>query len=69
MTMTTPKARFKAWLENEQKTDEMIAFAEIPVILSKLGKNLAVICGNRYEKRMLHEWIKCFRIDIKCNLD
>lgn len=43
MTMTTPKARFKAWLENEQKTDEMIAFAEIPVILSKLGKNLAVI--------------------------
>ena len=43
----TLKAQFKQWLEEEQKTDEMIAFATIPHI----------------EKRYLSEWRRAFRVD------
>lgn len=57
------KAQFKQWLEEEQKTDEMIAFATIPHILRRFDKRLAIIKGNRLEKRYLSEWRKLFRID------
>lgn len=59
----TLKAQFKQWLEEEQKTDEMIAFATIPHILGRFDKRLAIIKGNRFEKRYLSEWRKLFRID------
>ncbi|WP_233118905.1 tRNA delta(2)-isopentenylpyrophosphate transferase [Aggregatibacter actinomycetemcomitans] len=57
------KAQFKQWLEEEQKTDEMIAFATIPQILRRFDKRLAIIKGNRLEKRYLSEWRALFRID------
>lgn len=57
------KAQFKKWLEEEQKTDEMIAFATIPHVLRRFDKRLAIIKGNRLEKRSLNEWRKLFRID------
>lgn len=59
----TLKAQFKQWLEEEQKTDEMIAFATIPHILRRFDKRLAIIKGNRLEKRHLSEWREAFRID------
>ncbi|OOF50380.1 tRNA delta(2)-isopentenylpyrophosphate transferase [Rodentibacter trehalosifermentans] len=59
----TLKDQFKQWLEEEQKTDEMIAFATIPHILRRFDKRLAIIKGNRFEKRYLSEWRKLFRID------
>lgn len=60
---STLKAQFKQWLEEEQKTDEMIVFATIPHILRRFDKRLAIIKGNRLEKRYLSEWSKLFRID------
>jgi hypothetical protein len=60
---STLKAQFKQWLEEEQKIDEMIAFATIPHILRRFDKRLAIIKGNRLEKRYLSEWRKLFRID------
>lgn len=57
------KAQFKQWLEEEQKTDDMIVFATIPHILRRFDKRLAIIKGNRLEKRYLSEWRKLFRID------
>ncbi|ACX81551.1 Uncharacterised protein [Aggregatibacter actinomycetemcomitans] len=59
----TLKAQFKQWLEEEQKTDEMIAFATIPHILRRFDKRLAIIKGNRFEKRYLSEWRRAFRVD------
>lgn len=59
----TLKAQFKQWLEEEQKTDDMIVFATIPHILGYFDKRLAIIKGNRLEKRYLSEWCKAFRID------
>ncbi len=50
---STLKARFKQWFEEEQKTDEMIAFATIPHILRWFDKRLAIIKGDRLEKRYL----------------
>jgi len=41
----------------------MIAFATIPHILGRFDKRLAIIKGNRFEKRYLSEWRKLFRID------
>lgn len=63
----TLKAQFKQWLEEEQKTDEMIAFATIPHILRRFDKRLAIIKGNWFEKRYLSEWRKLFRIDNDIN--
>lgn len=60
---STLKAQFKQWLEDKQKTDEMIAFATIPHVLRRFDKRLAIIKGNRLEKRSLNEWRKLFRID------
>lgn len=57
------KAQFKKWLEEEQKTDEMIVFATIPHILRRFDKRLAIIKGNQFEKRYLSEWRKLFRLD------
>ena len=57
------KAQFKKWLEEEQKTDEMIVFATIPHILRRFDKRLAIIKGNQFEKRYLNEWRKLFRLD------
>lgn len=57
------KQQFKLWLEQEQKDDEMIAFATISHILRRFDKRLAIIKGNRLEKRYLSEWRKLFRID------
>lgn len=62
-TNLTLKAQFKKWLEEEQKTDEMIVFATIPHILSRFDKRLAIIKGNRFEKHYLSEWRKLFRVD------
>ena len=59
----TLKAQFKQWLEEEQKTDEMLVFATIPHILRRFDKRLVIIKGNRLEKRYLSEWRKAFRID------
>ena len=60
---STLKAQFKQWLEEEQKTDEMIAFATIPHILRRFDRRLAIIKGNQLEKRYLREWLEAFRID------
>lgn len=57
------KQQFKIWLEQEQKDDEMIAFATIPYILRRFDRRLAIIKGNQFEKRYLSEWRKLFRID------
>ena len=57
------KAQFKKWLEEEQKTDEMIVFATIPHILRRFDKRIAIIKGNKFEKRYLSEWRKLFRLD------
>lgn len=57
------KAQFKQWLEEEQKTDDMIVLVTIPHILRRFDKRLAIIKGNRLEKRYLSEWRKLFRID------
>ena len=57
------KQQFKLWLEQEQKDDEMIAFATIPHILRRFDRRLAIIKGNQLEKRYLREWRKLFRID------
>ena len=57
------KAQFKQWLEEEQKTDDMIVFATIPHILRRFDKRLAIIKGNRLEKRYLSEWRKLFRLE------
>ncbi|QLD33858.1 tRNA delta(2)-isopentenylpyrophosphate transferase [Mannheimia varigena] len=59
----TLKAQFKQWLEEEQKTDEMIAIASIPKIMKCYDRRLAIIRGNQFEKRYLREWRKLFRID------
>ncbi len=57
------KQQFKLWLEQEQKDDEMIAFATIPHILRRFDRRLAIIKGNQFEKRYLREWREAFRID------
>jgi len=57
------KQQFKLWLEQEQKDDEMIAFATIPHILRRFDRRLAIIKGNQLEKRYLREWREAFRID------
>lgn len=57
--------QFKLWLEKEQEIDEMIAFATIPHILRRFDRRLAIIKGNRLEKRYLREWREAFRIDRK----
>lgn len=57
------KEQFKLWLEEEQKSDEMIVMATIPLILKRFDCRLAIIKGNRLEKRYLSEWRKLFRID------
>ncbi|MEB3499857.1 tRNA delta(2)-isopentenylpyrophosphate transferase [Pasteurella multocida] len=59
------KQQFKLWLEQEQKDDEMIAFATIPHILRRFDRRLAIIKGNQFEKRYLREWREAFRIDRK----
>ena len=41
------KQQFKLWLEQEQKNDEMIAFATIPHILRRFDRRLAIIKGNQ----------------------
>lgn len=58
------KQKFKLWLEQEQKNDEMIAFATIPHILRRFDSRLAIIKGNKFEKRYLNKWRKIFRLDI-----
>lgn len=57
------KQQFKLWLEQEQKDDEMIAFATITHILRRFDRRLAIIKGNQLEKRYLREWRTAFRID------
>lgn len=57
------KMQFKCWLEKEQETDDMITIATIPHILKRFDSKLAIIKGNRFEKRYLNEWRKLFRID------
>ena len=57
------KQQFKLWLEQEQKNDEMIAFATIPHILRRFDRRLAIIKGNQLEKRYLRKWREAFRID------
>ncbi|WP_301099454.1 tRNA delta(2)-isopentenylpyrophosphate transferase [Otariodibacter sp.] len=57
------KIKFKQWLEEEQKTDEMIEIATIPQILKRFDYRLAIVKGNRLEKRYLSEWRKLFRIE------
>ena len=57
------KAQFKQWLEEEQKTDDMIILVGISDILKRFDRRLAIIKGNRLEKRYLSEWRKLFRID------
>ena len=57
------KEQFKLWLEEEQKSDEMIVIATIPHILKRFDCRLGIIKGNRLEKRYLREWRKLFRID------
>lgn len=59
----TLKAQFREWLKKEQEHDEMIGFAHIPCILSKVDSKLAIVSGNAYEKKYLRYWIKCFRFD------
>ena len=63
------KQQFKLWLEQEQKDDEMLAFATIPHILRRFDRRLAIIKGNQLEKRYLSEWRKLFRIDVNLGLD
>ncbi|WP_118843363.1 tRNA delta(2)-isopentenylpyrophosphate transferase [Haemophilus haemolyticus] len=60
---STLKAQFKQWLEEEQKTDDMIILVGISDILKRFDRRLAIIKGNRLEKRYLSEWRKLFRID------
>ena len=57
------KEQFRLWLETEREIDEIIAIVKIPCILSTLDSKLAVVRGNRLEKRYLYKWIKYFRID------
>ena len=57
------KEQFKLWLEEEQKSDEMIVMATIPHILKRFDCRLGIIKGNHLEKRYLSEWRKLFRID------
>lgn len=44
------KIQFKQWVEEEKKTDEMIAIATIPHILKRFERRLAIVKGNRIEK-------------------
>lgn len=37
------KAQFREWLKKEQEHDEMIWFAHIPCILSKVDSKLAIV--------------------------
>ncbi|GAB1661103.1 tRNA delta(2)-isopentenylpyrophosphate transferase [Mannheimia haemolytica] len=57
------KSQFKEWLKKEQENDEMIEIATVPQILKRFDKKLAIIQGNRLEKRYLAEWRKNFRIN------
>lgn len=57
------KQQFKLWLEEEQKEDEMIIIATVPRILKRFDSRLAIIRGNRIEKRYLSEWRALFRMD------
>ena len=57
------KQQFKLWLEQEQKDDEMIAFATIPHILRRFDRRLAIIKGNQFETCYLREWLEAFRVD------
>lgn len=54
------KIQFEQWLQEEQKTDEMIAIATIPQILKRFDCRLAIVKGNRLEKRHLSKWRKLF---------
>ena len=57
------KQQFKLWLEEEQKEDEMIIIATVPRILKRFDSRLAIIRGNRIEKRYLSECRALFRMD------
>lgn len=57
------KKQFKLWLEEEQNEDEMIIIATVPQILKRFDSRLAIIKGNRLEKRYLSEWRALFRMD------
>lgn len=57
------KKQFKLWLEKEQKEDEMIIIATVPQILKRFDSRLAIIKGNRLEKRYLSKWRALFRMD------
>lgn len=57
------KEQFKLWLEEEQKSDEMIVIATIPHILKRFDSRLVIVKENCLEKRYLSEWRKLFRID------
>lgn len=57
------KSQFKQWLEKEQENDEMIRIATVYQILKRFDSRLAIIKGNRLEKRYLREWRETFRID------
>jgi hypothetical protein len=61
------KEQFRLWLETEQKIDEILTIVKISCILSKLDSKLAIVRGNRLEKRYLYKWIKYFRIDRSIN--
>lgn len=61
------KEQFRLWLEAEQKIDEILTIVKISCILSKLDSKLAIVRGNRLEKRYLYKWIKYFRIDRSIN--
>lgn len=43
------KGQFKLWLEEEQKSDEMIVIATIPHILKRFDSRLVIVKGNCLE--------------------
>lgn len=57
------KLKFKQWIEEEQKVNSIIAMTTIPHLLRRFDSRLAIIKGNRLEKRYLSEWRRYFRID------
>lgn len=66
-TTLSLKQQFKLWLEEEQKYNDIIFFATIQHILRQFDNRLAIVKGNRLEKRYLSEWRKLFRIDNDIN--
>ncbi|WP_439294603.1 tRNA delta(2)-isopentenylpyrophosphate transferase [Lonepinella sp. BR2882] len=63
LPLVSLKQQFREWLEKEQEQDGMIAIAGINHILKRFDRKLAIIKGNKLEKKYLREWRKCFRID------